>query len=244
VIRARSTPLALAAALIAITLSCSSSPAAEGPESGPCPVAAVPVGVSVDQWGDLVSRVAGRCGTVTTIISGSTADPHEFEASPADVATIGAARLVVVNGLGYDAWAATAAGQASPPPVVVEAARTTGAREGDNPHLWYSPRSVDLTVRAVSAELRKLLPGADAYLDERLDALQRELVPYTELVTAMRSRHAGRSYAATEPVFDLLAGALGLTDARRLVVRRLAGRPAPAPRRRPGPGALGRSPWT
>jgi zinc/manganese transport system substrate-binding protein len=29
----------------------------------------------------------------------------------------------------------------------------------------------------------------------------------------VRSRHAGRSFAATEPVFDLLAGALGLADA-------------------------------
>jgi zinc/manganese transport system substrate-binding protein len=225
VIRSRTVLCCLAATWAAA--SCSSSGPAAAPEASaagavtgssapgagaPCPVAPVPVVVSVDQWGDLVTELGGRCATVTTIISGSTADPHDYEPSPADVAAFAGARLVVVNGLGYDSWASAAAGAVSPAPAVVVAADVAGAHGGDNPHRWYSPPDVEATARAVTAELRRLLPGADGYLDERATGLRRALAPYNDLVAAIRDRHAGRAFAATEPVFDLLGAALGIAN--------------------------------
>ena len=61
--------------------------------------------VSVDQWGDIVDQLAGDCGAVTTIFKSSSADPHDYEPSPADSEAFTGARLVVVNGLDYDPWA-------------------------------------------------------------------------------------------------------------------------------------------
>src|SRR4051794_6515607 len=79
----------------------SASAKASGTSAPPCPVAAIPVVVSVDQWGDITQQLAGACGQVTTIISGSSADPHEYEPTPADSATFSKAKLVVMNGLDY-----------------------------------------------------------------------------------------------------------------------------------------------
>jgi zinc/manganese transport system substrate-binding protein len=58
--------------------------------------------VTVDQWGDIVSDLAGACGEVTTIIKSSSIDPHDYEPTPADSAKFDRAKLVVVNGLDYD----------------------------------------------------------------------------------------------------------------------------------------------
>ena len=59
---------------------------ASGGPKGDCPTAPLPVVVSVDQWGDIVDQLAGDCGDVTTIIKSSSADPHDYEPTPADTA--------------------------------------------------------------------------------------------------------------------------------------------------------------
>ncbi len=200
----------------------SGSVLASGPTSGgaangtvvadPCPVAPIPVVVSVDQWGDIVSQLAGRCAQVTTIISGSSADPHGYEPTPADSATFTGAKLVVVNGVDYDPWATKAVDTLSNRPVVVDAGRVVGRQSGDNPHLWYSPDFVDQVSRAVTTELRTLSPGAGAYFDQQATAWQSQLQPYRDRIAAIRQSSAGKTYGATESVFDDMARAVGLVD--------------------------------
>ena len=82
--------------------------AGAGAAAGSCPGDPVVVVVSVSQWGDIVEELGGDCAEVTTILSGSSVDPHEFEPSPADLAEFDDAQLVVVNGLDYDPWATRA----------------------------------------------------------------------------------------------------------------------------------------
>src|SRR6478736_7214351 len=53
---------------------------------GDCPTEPVDVVVSVDQWGKIVSSLAGACANVTTVLSGSSVDPHDFEPAPSDAA--------------------------------------------------------------------------------------------------------------------------------------------------------------
>lgn len=198
---------------VAASVSCAARPeAAPGGPGGPCPVEPVEVVVSVDQWAGVTALAGGGCASVTAVVAGGAGDPHDFEPSPADVAAIGRARLVVVNGLGYDTWAAAAAEQASPRPTVVEVAGAVGAPAGSNPHLWYDPAAVEAATGAVSAALAELAPGARSYLDARAAEVGAQLTPYTDLVAGVRQRHAGRTYAATEPVFEPLARALGLVD--------------------------------
>lgn len=190
----------------------SSATVTPAPLDAPCPVAPIAVVVSVDQWGDIVSRLGGNCVALTTVISGSSVDPHDYEPTAADAAAFSGARLVVVNGVDYDHWAADAADATSPRPVVVDAGAVVGRTDGDNPHLWYSPADVQQVADAITAELVTLAPVATEVLQERRAAFQTELQPYLDRIAAIRAAAPGAPYGATESVFDPMAAALGLTN--------------------------------
>ena len=179
---------------------------------GPCPVASVRVVVSVDQWSDMVRQLGGQCTQVTTVLTNSAADPHEFEPSAGDVASFGGAQLVVVNGAGYDTWAAKSIDTLATRPPVVDAGAVVGAAEGANPHLWYSPADVDKVADALTSRLRGLAPGAASYFDERAAAWKVTLQPYRDAIAAVQQRSRGRAYGATESVYDLMTQIVGLRD--------------------------------
>lgn len=216
--RARRTPATLAAALGAALLlgGCSGGPTSSGPATASgdparCPGDLVKVVVSVSQWGDLVRSLGGDCASVTTVFRSSTVDPHDYEPTPGDIAAFSAADVLVVNGAGYDSWATKAAGAVDPQPDVVTAADIAG-EPGGNPHLWYSPDAVRQVAHAVTAELSKRSPRAADYFAEQATKAQADLAPYHDEIAKAKRAAAGRSYLATEPVFDLMAAALGLTD--------------------------------
>jgi zinc/manganese transport system substrate-binding protein len=50
----------------------SSAPSTAGAVGAPhCPATPVPVVVSVDQWGDIVSQLGGACASVKTVLASS-----------------------------------------------------------------------------------------------------------------------------------------------------------------------------
>ena len=205
-----------------------------------CPGEAVDVVASVAQWGQIAAELVGDCGTVTTIVASSAVDPHDFEASTGDIAAFSEADLVVVNGADYDGWATSAVETLDSPPVVVSAAEVAGVETGGHsgedghdatdPHLWYDPAVVPETAAAITAALTELSPDAADHFAERATAWTADLEPYDALVTALRESAAGRTYAATETVFDRMAAAVGLTDVTPEGYRRAASNESePAP---------------
>ena len=84
---------------------------------------------STSVYADIARQVAGENATVESVISDPTADPHSYEASPADAARVATADLVVYNGGGYDSFVDLALENAGEVPVVRavdEFARVTG----------------------------------------------------------------------------------------------------------------------
>ncbi len=202
-------PLPLASCSDGADQTAASSDAVDAPA---CPTAPVDVVVSVDQWGEIVSQLGGRCAEVTTLLAGSV-DPHDYEPSPADAATFDGARLVVLNGGHYDEWAAKLAATSAPDAPVVDASEVDdGAYQHGNPHVWYDPEAVTGVADAVTAELSRLAPDAGEYFAERRVAFGDSLGEYDRLIAEIRAAASGRTYAATESVFDPMATALGLTD--------------------------------
>jgi zinc/manganese transport system substrate-binding protein len=65
---------------------------------------------------------------------------------------------------------------------------------------------------AVSAELATLLPDAGSYLSDRTAAWTSAFQPYLDEVAAVKATATGKTYAATESVFDDMAAAVGLVD--------------------------------
>ena len=179
-----------------------------------CPGDVVDVVVSVGQWGDLARQLGGDCANVTTVVAGGAVDPHDFEPGAADLAAFSDADLVVVNGADYDHWAEEAAATIDPEPIVVSAAEVIDAPAEGDPHLWYEPEAVHAMGPAIADELSALSPRAADYFEERKSAWQaRDLRQYLDAVLALRGVATGRTYAATETVFDRMAATLGLTDA-------------------------------
>lgn len=189
-------------------------PSAGGGNSDACPQAPVDVTASIGPWGAVAAEIGGRCAVVTTVIGSTGGDPHEYEPTPGDAAALTGARVVVVNGAGYDEWAQRVLDTvgAGTGPTVVDAAGVVGAAAGANPHLWYDPADVRLVAAAVSAALVHAAPGAGAYLRERLADWTASLAPYDRAVRSIKDQAGGRPYGATEDVAAYLLAAAGLVD--------------------------------
>ena len=63
----------------------------------------LPVVASFSLLGDLVARVGGERVRVSTLV-GPGSDAHVFQPTPADARRLAQARLVLVNGLGFEGW--------------------------------------------------------------------------------------------------------------------------------------------
>jgi zinc/manganese transport system substrate-binding protein len=216
-----------------------SGPAVRSGDASACPGDVVDVAVSVAQWSDLVGSLGGSCATVTTVVA-SSVDPHGFEPDTGDIATFSDARLVVLNGAGYDGWAEKAVGNLGSAPAVVDVAEVAGLEDeahadeeghgGVDPHLWYETDVLPLVAAAVTEQLSGLSPDAAGYFEERAAEWTGQLQPYLDAVRSLRGEAQGRTYAATETVFDRMAATLGLEDVTPVGYRRAAGNESePAP---------------
>lgn len=217
-----STPRSILATSVAAVLSFAAvacSGADEQPRNaqagGDCPADPLSVVVSVDQWGGIVSQLAGQCAEVSTVVASSAVDPHDFEPAPKDAALFEGAQLIVVNGGHYDEWATKLAESSAPDAPVIDAvAVSSGAVNADaaNPHVWYNPAAVTAVADTVTEQLSDLSPDAADYFAERHAEFGDALAPYHQIVGSLRATAAGKTYAATENVFDEMAAAIALTD--------------------------------
>ncbi len=189
------------------------SGAGAGAAAGTCPSRPVRVVVTVDQWGDVVNRLAGACGRVTTIFKSSSADPHDYEPTPADTAEFDGAALVVLNGLDYDPWAEKAIAAVGGRPVVLNAGEVVGLRTGDNPHIWYGPEFVDKVADAVTAALVRVEPRDATYFHRANEGWKLSMRRYRAEVARVKRSATGKTYGSTEGIFDYMAAALGMRNA-------------------------------
>lgn len=176
-----------------------------GCSTGAPPRGGTTVVAAEDVWASVARDVAGPAVKVRSLVADPATNPHDYEPTAADARAFARARVVIVNGLGYDSWADDLlAATRTSDRVVVNVGDVLGLRAGDNPHQWYSPASVTKVATAVEAALRRALPsqtptsGAGA------------LASYRAAFDAARGAYAGRTIGATESIAEPLAQALGL----------------------------------
>ena len=162
-------------------------------------------------WGSIVSQLAGKAATVTSVVTDPNADPHDYESSSDDARAFADADYVVLNGAGYDGWATKLlSGNPSGRRKVLTVAGLLGKKQGDNPHFWYDPDFVSRVIDRVEADLKALDPADIGYFDAQRQALDAAVAPSRDRLTAIRSRFAGTPVAATEDIFVYLGQYLGL----------------------------------
>jgi zinc/manganese transport system substrate-binding protein len=170
--------------------------------------------------GDVVKSIGGERIEVTMLV-GPNADAHVYSPSPADAKKLADAKVVVVNGLGYEGWIerlVRASGRKAP---VVTAAKGVkprraagdhGHSHGSDPHAWQSVANVKM----YAANIRDGLIAADpagkpaydanaaAYL-AKLDALDKEVRDTVAKIPADRRR-----IITTHDAFGYFKDAYGL----------------------------------
>ncbi len=163
------------------------------------------------QYADVIAQVGGRYVQASAIMSNPSTDPHAFEASIAVARQIGAAQLVVQNGLGYDAFMNTIE-NATPNPgrTVLDVQRLLSLPDSTpNPHLWYDPATMPRVATTVAADLARLQPRHAAYFLANAAAFIASLKPVHSAIASFRAAYPGTPVASTEPVADYLLRAAG-----------------------------------
>src|SRR3569623_462947 len=197
-------PAALALALV--TSACDGATGATKP-------GVVRVVAAENFWGDIARQIGGKHVEVTSLISDPNADPHLFESNPQAVAEVSTAQLVLVNGLGYDAFMTKllAAGGSRPGRIIVTLGREMrGVAHVENPHIWYSAIYVPAFADAISRHLATLDPDDRGYFAARLRRFVQSMQPVIDTIAAIKRKYAGTPVAYTERLPGYLLDAAGL----------------------------------
>lgn len=206
--RRRAAAAACATALAVLALAgCATSPRSTANSS-----TAVTVVAAENFWGSLAAQLGGSHVKVTSIIDNPDADPHDYEPTAADGRDIAGAKLAIINGVGYDAWA-TKLAEANP-----STSRTTltvgelvGVKDGGNPHRWYNPGNVRAVINQITADYEKIDPADKKFFDSRrTTVLTKNLKTYFGTIRRIRASYAGTPVGASESIFAMMSPALGL----------------------------------
>ncbi len=165
-----------------------------------------------DFWGSIAEQLGGDRVQVTDIITNPAADPHDYEPTSEDARTMAGAQLAIVNGIGYDPWASKLlAANPSSGRTILTVGDLLGLKEGDNPHQWYSPASVQKVIGQITNDYKKADPGHASYFGAQQHRFETVgLARYHSLISQIRSRYTGTPVGASESIFAALAPSLGL----------------------------------
>jgi zinc/manganese transport system substrate-binding protein len=166
-------------------------------------------------WGDIAGQIGGNHVAVRSIISDPSTDPHQYESDARDAAAVADARLVIVNGVGYDdAVSKLLANSRSKGRVVVSLEDVLHAKGNNaNPHLWYDLPRIPEAAKAIEQALAAADPGDAASFAANLETFDASLAPLNRIVSEIKSKYHGAPVAYTERVAGYLLEAAGLTIA-------------------------------
>ncbi|QDQ27610.1 metal ABC transporter substrate-binding protein [Chitinimonas arctica] len=143
----------------------------------------LPVVASFSILGDLVQQVGGDKVAVRSLV-GPDGDAHVYQPSPQDGKILVGARLLVVNGIGYEGWMdrLIRASQYKAARLVASDKITAQKMGGDpaargklDPHAWQDPARVRQYVSNIAASLVSADPANADYYRQRADNYNNEL---------------------------------------------------------------------
>lgn len=162
-------------------------------------------------YGDIAGQIAGADAVVTSILSNPDQDPHLFEASPSVARKLSDANVVIYNGVGYDPWISQAlSGAPRPGRKAIAVGELINKRDGDNPHIWYSPETAAALAKALTGELIVQDPQHSRDYQARLQVFLQSLEPINTRISDLRASYSEVAVTATEPVYGYVLNAFNL----------------------------------
>jgi len=168
---------------------------------------------------DLARSVGGDAVEVASLVAPN-GDAHAYAPSPADAKRLADAKLILVNGLGFEGWIdrlVKASGSKAQVTVATKGIKPRQMKDDDghdhtDPHAWQSVANAKIYVANIRDALATVDPArkatyeanATAYL-ARLDALDQEIKTAIAAIPAAR-----RKIITTHDAFGYFAAAYGL----------------------------------
>jgi ABC-type metal ion transport system, periplasmic component/surface adhesin len=233
--------VALASTSLLLLAGCSgtSTPDASGSASADGKLVVV---ASTNVYGDIASTIGGDRVEVSSIISSSAQDPHEYEATAQDQLTISRADLIIENGGGYDAFIDSmieSTGTDAPVITAVEFSHAyPGADEHDddaetddhtdeaeaddheghdhiegfNEHVWYDAHTIAHVAEHISEELSELDPEGASTYEANYKTFAEGIEGIESSLADLKAQYAGEKIFVTEPVPLYMTEAAGLVN--------------------------------
>ena len=177
--------------------------------------APLPVVAAESTYGVIAQAIGGDQVAVDSIIRNPNVDPHSFEATPEVARQVARARIVLLNGLGYDSWMQQLlAANPAPQRVVIVAAQLDPARimADKKPHVFYDPVVMQRVAQRLAAELQRIDPAHAQSFAQRLAAFDAGLQRVIAAQAALAKAYPRLQVSATEPVAGYLLRQLGWTS--------------------------------
>jgi manganese/iron transport system substrate-binding protein len=191
------------------------------------------------QVADFARKVGGDRVQVTSLLKPNL-DAHDYEPSPADVAAMARADLVIENGAGLESWlhdTITSSGFRGPVVDTSHGVRLRQVGGATDPHIWQNPRNAQVMVanieramaaadptdagvfRANLAAYTKQLQALDAEVQRQIDSLaNKKLVTNHDAFGYYVDRYGLVFVGSVIPSFDSSAELSG-RDIRDLVAK-------------------------
>jgi zinc/manganese transport system substrate-binding protein len=176
------------------------------------PAVKIKISAAENFYGEVARMVGGDRVEVTSILDNPNVDPHDYEPTPDVAKTVSDSKVIVYNGVGYDAWMeklVQADSSAKTKTVIKVADDLMGKKEGDNEHVWYNPDTMPKLANRLADELTKLDPSGDQIFHKNAQTYISSLDPIKAKVQKLQQ--SGIKIAVSEPVFDYMAIALNLS---------------------------------
>lgn len=156
----------LAVFLLAMLAACSPHPRLEQQGSDK----AVKVVASFSILGDMVKQIGGDQILVKVLV-GANGDAHVYEPSPGDAKAVSEAKLVVMNGLHFDAFMSRLLESSHYQGAVCVASKGVIpiklAESAEDPHAWQDMGNAAIYAENIASGLAAILPGEKAPLEAR-----------------------------------------------------------------------------
>ena len=195
---------------------------------------------SVNQWGSLAQSIGGKCANVTSIIASTSVEPHDYEPTPADLAKLRQADIVILNGAGYDPWATQAQLDAKQQHIITVSslvgmdehaehahahshshshAHTDSSGNIINPHLWFNLEAVDQAAHAIAQTYTQVANSGQTRttVDKHFQKWDQQYEALTAHIAQLKAANAAAGkqirFVSTESIIDDILADLGATNA-------------------------------
>lgn len=184
-------------------------------------------------YGDLARTIGGDRVHVTSIISGTSQDPHSYEPTPQDKLAVSKADLAIGNGGGFDPFFDTITKDSGlSQDRIIHAFDVAGVEgEGEshtqghtggepgedvhgeiNEHVWYNMSAASRIADEIATRLGAVDPGGAAVFADNAEKFKSDTAAITDKLTVIKTRHNGEGVALTEPLPLYILEAAGLEN--------------------------------